>query len=594
MMNEELNQEFIDYSEKGLKEIVDIFQSLLEGDDVQKLCKEAEVLKACFYKNLRKEKIAAGYQAAVVDGTAGPEGAAETPAEEAEAASDTVSVNPFAEIERGFKELYGQYRAIRSRNAAELEKKREENYAAKLALIEELKVLLDAKEDLKDTFPAFRDIQARWREVGPVPQGKVKDLYDTYQHYVEMFYDYVKINREFRDLDFKKNLEAKIELCEKAEALVNEENVVEAFRTLQKYHEEWKELGPVDKENRESIWERFRAATAAVNRRHQTHFESMKGNQQENLEAKTALCEKVEALLGQEIKDSGTWNRLSKEIEDIQNEWRTIGFASKKDNQKIYDRFRKACNDFFTKKKAFYSGYKDQMQENLEKKIALCEEAESLQNSEDWKETTNRFIDLQKRWREIGPVSRKKSDQVWNRFRAACDAFFERRDKSGAGSPSRQYADNLAAKRALIAEVEAFEPLESREETVAALKAFQARWNEIGFVPFKEKDRVQHAFKAALDAQFDRMRGEIRTTRREAAVKDPVRSEREKLVQEYLQKEQEIATWSNNMGFFAKSKNADALLADMDKKIEAAKEELAALEAKIKEFDQKHEVVDEQ
>ena len=594
MMNEELNQEFIDYSEKGLKEIVDIFQSLLEGDDVQKLCKEAEVLKACFYKNLRKEKIATGYQAAVVDGTAGPEGAAETSAEEAETASDTVSVNPFAEIERGFKELYGQYRAIRSRNAAELEKKREENYAAKLALIEELKVLLDAKEDLKDTFPAFRDIQARWREVGPVPQGKVKDLYDTYQHYVEMFYDYVKINREFRDLDFKKNLEAKIELCEKAEALVNEENVVEAFRTLQKYHEEWKELGPVDKENRESIWERFRAATAAVNRRHQAHFESMKGNQQENLEAKTALCEKVEALLEQEIKDSGTWNRLSKEIEDIQKEWRTIGFASKKDNQKIYDRFRKACNDFFTKKKAFYSGYKDQMQENLEKKIALCEEAESLQNSEDWKETTNRFIDLQKRWREIGPVSRKKSDQVWNRFRAACDAFFERRDKSGAGSPSKQYADNLAAKRALIAEVEAFEPLESREETVAALKAFQARWNEIGFVPFKEKEKVQRAFKAALDAQFDRLRGEGRPARREAAVKDPVRSEREKLVQEYLQKEQEIATWSNNMGFFAKSKNADALLADMDKKIEAAKEELAALEARIKEFDQKHEVVDEQ
>ena len=594
MMNEELNQEFIDYSEKGLKEIVDIFQSLLEGDDVQKLCKEAEVLKACFYKNLRKEKIAAGYQAAVVDGTAGPEGAAETPAEEAETASDTVSVNPFAEIERGFKELYGQYRAIRSRNAAELEKKREENYTAKLALIDQLKELLDAKEDLKDTFPAFRDIQARWREIGPVPQGKVKDLYDTYQHYVEMFYDYVKINREFRDLDFKKNLEAKIELCEKAEALANEENVVEAFRTLQKYHEEWKELGPVDKENRESIWERFRAATAAVNKRHQAHFESMKGNQQENLEAKTALCEKVEALLAQEIKDSGTWNRLSKEIEEIQKEWRTIGFASKKDNQKIYDRFRKACNDFFTKKKAFYGGYKDQMQENLEKKIALCEEAESLQNSEDWKETTNRFIDLQKRWREIGPVSRKKSDQVWNRFRAACDTFFERRDKSGAGSPNKQYADNLAAKRALIAEVEAFEPMESRDETVTALKAFQARWNEIGFVPFKEKEKVQRAFKAALDAQFDRLRGEGRPARREAAAKDPVRSERDKLVQEFLKKEQEIATWSNNMGFFAKSKNADALLADLNKQIEAAKEELAALEAKIKEFDQKHAVVDEQ
>ncbi|MBQ7639620.1 MAG: DUF349 domain-containing protein [Bacteroidales bacterium] len=587
MMNEELNQEFIDYSDKGLKELVDLFESLLEGDDVQKLCKEAEVLKACFYKKLRSEKIAAGYQAPVVDATGGPEAATAEPAEEP-------SVNPFAEIERGFKELYGRYRLIRAKNAAELEKKREENYTEKLALIDRLKELLDAKEDLKDTFPAFREIQNNWRAIGPVPQGKVKDLYDTYQHYVEMFYDYVKINREFRDLDFKKNLEAKVELCEKAEALAGEENVVEAFRTLQKYHEEWKELGPVDKENREAIWDRFRAATSAVNKRHQAYFESMKGNQQENLEAKTALCEKVEAMLGQEIKDSGTWNRLSKEIEEIQKEWRTIGFASKKDNQKIYDRFRKACNDFFAKKKAFYSGYKDQMQENLEKKIALCEEAEALQNSEEWKETADKFIELQKRWREIGPVSRKKSDQVWARFRAACDAFFERRDKSGAGSTSKQYADNLAAKRALIAEVEAFEPLESRDETVSALKAFQARWNEIGFVPFKEKEKVQRAFKAALDAQFDRLRGESRPARRDGGAKDPVRTERDKLVQEYLKKEQEIATWSNNMGFFAKSKNADALLADLNKQIEAAKEELAALEARIKEFDQKQAEADEQ
>ena len=587
MMNEDLNP-VVDYSEKDLKEIVDIFQTLLDSDDVQELYKNAEVLKACFYKKLRNEKIAAGYQAPVVDATAGPE--VEAPAEESgEEASESVSVNPFAELERGFKELYGRYRAIRAKNTAELEKQREENYTAKQSLIEELKALLDAKEDLKETFPAFRDLQNRWRAIGPVPQGKVKDLYDTYQHYVEMFYDYVKINKEFRDLDFKKNLEAKTELCEKAEALVNEENVVEAFRMLQKYHEEWKELGPVDKENRESIWERFRAATSAVNKRHQAYFESMKGNQQENLEAKTRLCEKVEALLAQDIKDSGTWNRCSKEIEAIQKEWRTIGFASKKENQKIYDRFRKACNDFFDKKKAFYSGYKDQMQENLEKKLALCEEAEALQNSEDWKETSERFIELQKRWKEIGPVSRKKSDQVWARFRAACDTFFDRRDKSGNASATKPYGDNLAQKRALIKEVEAYVPGEDREETVAALKAFQARWNEIGFVPFKEKEKVQRAFKEALDTQYDRLRGESRPARRGApAAKDPVRAERDKLVQEYHQKEQEIATWSNNIGFFAKSKNAEALLSDMNRQIDEAKAELAELEARIKEFDQKH------
>ena len=618
MMNDNLTpvapEEYIDYSEKGLKELLDIFQELLDGDDVQKLYKNAEVLKACFYKTLRKEKIAAGFQPPAVapllpaaeegepaaepaEGAgepaeaapaATPDGAEETPAE-----AETVSVNPFAEVERGFKELYGRYRTIRARYAAELEKQREENYQVKLGIIEELKTLLDAKEDLKDTFPAFRELQNRWRAAGPVAQSRVKDLYDTYQHYVEMFYDYVKINKEFRDLDFKKNLEAKTELCEKAEALAGEENVVEAFRILQKYHEEWKEIGPVGQEFRESIWERFRTATSAVNRRHQAYFESMKGNQQENFERKSRLCEQVEAMLEGEIKDSGTWNRLSKQIEEIQKEWRTIGFASKKDNQKVYDRFRAACNEFFARKKDFYSGYKNQMQENLEKKIALCEEAEALKSSEEWKETTDRFIELQKRWREIGPVSRKKSDQIWSRFRAACDEFFDRRDKSGGGSPSRQYADNLALKRALIEEVEAFEPLESRDETVAALRDFQARWNEIGFVPFKEKDKVQRAFKEALDRQYDRLRGESRPARRGDGQKNGPRTERDRLVQEFLQKEQEIATWSNNMGFFAKSKNADALLAELNGKIEAAKAELAELGARIKELDQKQEEVDE-
>ena len=609
-----VGEENVDLNNMGLKELVDLFQELLEGEDVQKLHKYAESIKAAFYKTLRKEKIAAGFQApaapaadsAPAEAPEAAENAAEPAADAAaeaaaEPAAETVSVNPFAEIERGFKDLYAKYRTIRAEHTAEMEKQKEENYEKKQGLLDELKALLDKKEDLKDTFPAFRDIQARWRAIGPVVQNKAKSLYENYQHQVEMFYDYVNLNNEFRDLDFRKNLEAKTELCEKAEALAEQENVVEAFRELQKLHEEWKELGPVSKEYREEIWDRFRAATSAVNKKHQAYYESLKGDQQANLEAKTALCEKVEAMLNLDIKDSNQWNKLTKEIEDIQKEWRTIGFASKKENQKIYDRFRAACDNFFTKKRLFYNEFKDQMQENMEKKIALCEQAEALKDSTDWKATADKLVELQKQWKEIGPVSRKKSDQIWKRFRAACDEFFNNRDKN-AGEQSNQYAANLAAKRAIIDELNAFELSDSREENFAALKEFQSRWNAVGFVPFKEKAKVQAAFKKALDAKFDEARangGDSRGYRgrfADAASRAGRRilSERDKLVDAFKKKEQEIATWSNNMGFFSKTKNAEALLEELNKKIDIARQELSDLENQIKEFDRQHEEDNEQ
>ena len=349
------NKERTDFSNLGLKEIVDTFKELIEGENMQQLYKNAEALKAAFYKNLRKEKIASGIeQPAEVQAESAPaEKEAESQAQTEEPAEAPVSYNPFAEIERGFKDLYGQYKTRRAAYVQELEKNKEENYQAKLAVIEDLKNLVEASEDLKETFPKFREIQNRWRAIGPVPQAKMKDLYDTYQHYVEMFYDYVKINKEFRDLDFKKNLESKEKLCEKAEALADEEDVVGAFRTLQKLHEQWKELGPVSKEFRDSIWERFRAATAVINKKHQSFFESQKGSQKENFEAKSALCDKVEEIAKTEVKDSTTWNTLTKEIENIQKEWRKIGFASKKENQRVYDRFRAACDEFFAKKREF-------------------------------------------------------------------------------------------------------------------------------------------------------------------------------------------------------------------------------------------------
>ncbi len=555
-------EEIIDYSNKGLKEIIDIFQDLLDTADMQQQYKHAEALKAAFYKTLRKEKIASGVEQ--------PEEG--TP-------------SPFDEVERGFKELYGRYKERRNEYLKEMDLHKEENLKEKLSIIEDLKALLDKQEDVGHTFPLFREIQNRWRAVGPVAQNKVKDLYDTYQHYVEMFYDYLKLNREMRDLDFKKNMEIKEELCRQAEALADSENVVEAFRELQKLHEQWKEIGPVDAANRESIWERFKAATSVINKKHQEYFEGQKVKEKENLEAKSILCEKVEAIAATEVKDSNMWNDLSKQIEEIQKEWKTIGFATRKENQKIYDRFRAACDEFFARKRDFYSEFKDRMQENAAKKMALIEKAEALKDSEDWKATSDALIELQRQWKEIGPVTRKKSEQIWRRFRAACDEFYNRRDAQRGASSSEQ-AENLEKKKALIAEVNDF-VVESSEAARAALREFREKWNSIGFVPLKEKEKIQNEFRNALNNKFAQLResaGHL-AGKAERAVK----SERDRLVQKYLKKEQDIATWENNIGFFAKGKNTEALLENLRKEIEKAKRDLAELEAQIKEFDKQEQ-----
>ena len=574
-----------DFSNMGLKEIVDTFKELIDGENMQQLYKHAEALKAAFYKNLRKEKIASGVEQPAETPAAAPAEGQEADAKPQAEETETVSFNPFAEIERGFKDLYSQYKVKRAAFTQEIEKQKEENYQVKTALIDELKALVEASEDLKETFPKFRDIQARWRAAGPVPQAKMKDLYDTYQHFVEKFYDYVKINKEFRDLDFKKNLEAKERLCAKAEALADEEDAVGAFRTLQKLHEQWKELGPVSKEFRDSIWERFRAATSVINKKHQAYFESQKGSQKENFEAKTALCEKVEEIAKTEVTDSTQWNKLTKEIEAIQKEWKTIGFASKKENQKVYDRFRAACDEFFARKRDYYAGFKSQMQDNLARKIELCEKAEALKDSTDWKKTSDALIELQRQWKEIGAVPRKKSEQLWKRFRAACDAFFNERDKQG--KPENDFYGNLKAKRALIEEIEAYVPADAEADAEAA-RGFAERWSAIGFVPFKEKEAVGAAYKAAMQAKFPEWgrggrreggRGPVREPRRNQPL-----TEKDKLTLKYNQLQQDIQTYENNIGFFGLSKGAEQLKAQMQQRIDAAKEDLKKLEAEIREL----------
>ena len=545
----EIAESAVNYSEKNLAELVALFEELVQNEERMKMSKDAEAIKAAFYKRLLKEK-------------------SEVNAEEAEEGTE----NPFAAVEAGFKDLYNKYRKERSEFNMQLEKEREHNLVLKEAVIADLKALLEKQEDVNATFPEFREIQNRWKAVGAVPAQNFRNINETYQLYVEQFYDMVKINRELRDLDFKKNLEAKEQFCQAAEALAESENVVEAFRELQKLHDEWKEFGPVAKEYRETVWERFKAATAVINKKYQAHFEGLKEQQADNLAKKTVLCEKVEEIAAREVTGSNQWNEFSKEIEEIQKEWKTIGFASKKDNQKIYDRFRAACDQFYSRKRDFYTDYKDSINSNLDKKIAICEAAEALKSSTEWKKATEQFISLQKQWKEIGAVPRKKSEQLWKRFRAACDEFFAERDKQA--KPENDYYGNLKAKNRLIEEIKAYE-LKGDESDIQAMHDFQNRWQEIGFVPFKEKDNVAKAYKEAI-SKFASSRPQRRSRGGRQL------SEKEILVQKYNALEQDIVTYENNIGFFSMSKSSEPLIKQMQERIAQSKAELAKLAEQIR------------
>lgn len=532
---------------KTLEQVIDAFKALRQGADNIIHSKDAEYLKSSFYKILGKLK------------------------------SEAEDVLQFEKMEETFKELYGDYKRDRSEFNKKQEEERENNLKEKKSLIEELKGLVEGQDDVSASFPKLREIQAKWRETGPVPVQNYRDINDTYQFYVEKFYDMVKINHELRDLDFRKNLEAKQAFCEAAEKLSENENVVNAFHELQKLHEQWKEFGPVAKEFREDIWNRFKVATAVINKKYQAHFEELKSQQSDNLLEKTKLCEQAEAIAEKEVSGSNEWNSLTKEIEEIQVKWRGIGFASKKDNQKIYDRFRAACDKFFDRKRQFYAQYKDSMNGNLEKKLSIIEQAEQLKSNTDWKKTTDQFISLQKQWKEIGAVPRKKSEQLWKRFRAACDDFFAERDKNA--KPENDFYGNLKLKKKLIEEIKAFEG-KAEEEIAAAFKDFNERWQAIGFVPYKEKDGVFKSFKEAMQSKFPAF------YQKASAGQAKVLSAKESLIQRYNSLQQDIVTYENNIGFFSASKNSEPLIQQMRERIEAAKAELKDLEKQIRKSEE--------
>ncbi len=577
-----------DLGSLSLAELSDMFDRLSQSDDRMKRYKEAEAIKSAFYRKLSKEKADAGLGAKVDEPSS-----REDVIEEVAPVVQSVELrdNPFEAMETAFKGVYANYKKERAEYNRQQDAQREDNFVRKQAVIEDLKTLVEKQEDVNSTFPAFRELQNRWREIGPVPATKFRDLNDTYQFYVEKFYDMVKINRDLRDLDFKKNLEAKEKFCQTAEKLSENENVVEAFRELQKLHEQWKEFGPVAKEYRDSIWDRFKAATAVINKKYQAYFEGQKEKQQDNLARKTELCEQVEAIAEKEVKSSNEWNALSTAIEEIQKTWRTIGFATRKENQKIYDRFRAACDKFFSRKREYYTRFKDSMNENLEKKLSLIEQAEALKDSKEWKKTTEALIALQKQWKEIGAVPRKKSEQIWKRFRAACDAFFNERDKNVR--PENDFHGNLKAKKALIDEINEYVLSGDAAADREAARVFVEKWQGIGFVPFKEKEAIQSAYNEAMQAKFPDF--SLRASRqgagsgRSGGFSRKPQSEKERLVQQYNKLQQDIDTYENNIGFFSSSKNSAPLIQKMQERIEAAKQELKDLEAKIRKAEESEE-----
>ena len=555
-VKEEVKEKIENLADKSLAELSDMFRNLKDSADSMLRSKEAENIKSAFYKLLGKLK-------------------GENP--------DTENSlnNPFEAVEENFKAVYADYKKERAEYNREQDARREENLAKKKAIIEELKAMVENSEDASASFPAFRELQNRWREAGPVPVTAYRDINDTYQFYVEKFYDMVKISRDLRDLDFQKNLEAKEKFCEAAEKLAENENVVSAFHELQKLHEQWKEYGPVAKEKRDDIWNRFKAATAVVNKRYQAHFEEQKEEQVANLAAKQELCGQVEAIAEKEVSSSSEWNELSHQIEEIQAKWRTIGFATRKENQKIYDRFRAACDKFFERKREYYAGFKDSMNANLEKKMAIIEKAEALKSSTEWKKATDQFIELQKEWKEIGAVPRKKSEQIWKRFRAACDEFFAERDKNS--KPENDFYGNLKAKKQIIAEIQAYVPSGDAAANTDAMNEFNTRWQAIGHVPFKEKDAVNEAYRAAVKEKFPLVQSAPRNAARPGRAP---RTEKEQLMDKYRALQQDVTTYENNIGFFSASKNSAPLIKQMQERIEQAKAELKKLEQKIRETEE--------
>ncbi|HCM59613.1 MAG TPA: DUF349 domain-containing protein [Bacteroidales bacterium] len=568
----------VDYSGFSRKELVETLALIVENRPPAEIIDDVARIKEFFYKKTKAEFNEKRLNFAKEGGNI----------EDYKSEPD--------ELENRIKGILETYRSRRSDFNRIQESEKQDNLRRKLEIIEQIKDLVNREEAINKTFQEFRNLQNSWHATGIVPQSAVKDLWENYHHSVEMFYDYIKINRELRDLDLRKNLETKIVLCEKAEELLMEPNAVTAFKLLQDYHNQWREIGPVPHENKNDVWERFREATTKVNKRHHEFFEKQKDDQKKNLDAKTALCEKAEEIAAGEILTFADFKEKSDAILECQKLWKTIGFAPKKHNNKIYQRFRTACDNFFEKKRAFFADSKEIQVKNLQLKTELCLKAEALQESTDWKETSEMLIRLQKEWKETGPVPKKYSEKIWKRFRKACDTFFTRKSEFFAGRDT-SYEDNLKSKLAIIGELEAFDPGDDMKAGFEKLKDIQKRWTEIGYVPFNRKEEIARRYKEALNKKFDKLklddedknilryRSKVDSARSNPRAASKVRSEREKFYSRIKQLESDIVLWENNIGFFAKSAKADTMIREVEEKIAEARRNIKLLEEKVKLID---------
>ena len=499
-------------------------------------------------------------------------------------------------IEEEFKNVMAIIKEKRSAQMAELERQKEENLQIKLSIIEELKELVESPDDANKSYTEFKKLQQQWNETKLIPQAKVNELWKSYQLYVEKFYDILKLNNEFREYDFKKNLEIKNRLCEAAEKLADEEDVISAFHQLQKLHQEFRDTGPVAKELRDEVWNRFKAASTVVNRRHQQHFEALKEAEQHNLDQKTVICEIVESIEYDELKTFSAWENKTQEVIALQTKWKTIGFAPQKMNVKIFERFRHACDDFFKKKGEFFKTLKEGMNENLEKKKALCEKAESLKESTDWKATADTLTKLQKEWKTIGPVPKKHSDTIWKRFISACDYFFEQKNKATSSQRSVEL-ENMEKKKEIITRLSAIDESIDTEEASKQVRELMKEWGTIGHVPFKDKDKFYKQYHSLVDQLFERLNISA-SNRKLSNFKSNISNiqsggsqtlyrEREKLVRAYENMKSELQTYENNLGFLTSaSKKGNSLLTELNRKVEKLKADLELVLQKIKVIDE--------
>jgi hypothetical protein len=575
--SEEIKSIIPDYATSTKQELVDALK-LLINKEVEVVKDEVEHIKQLFYK---KTKLEIEEQKRLFLETDGLE-------------VDFVPTKD--ELEDVFKILLNEFRAKKATVTAQMEKEKGNNLLQKQYILEQMKVLVASNDDVSTHINEFRALQQKWKSIGPIPQAASTELWKQYNLFQESFWDLIKINNELREYDFKKNLESKTLLCEAAEKLVDETDVINAFQKLQKLHEEWHDIGPVARDIREQIWARFKDASTAINKKHQSYFDTIRKMEEDNMEAKIALCDKIDAFDFSQLNNFRAWDEATKTVIAWQEEWRTIGFAPRKTNQKIFDRYRKACDAFFAAKGGFYKESKNVLNQSSDRKRALCEQAEALKDNTDWKETGDKLIQLQKEWKTIGPIPKKLSDELWKRFITACDYFFEQKNASTSGQRNAE-TENLAKKKELIARINAFKKTENSNESLSTLRALMAEWNAIGHVPFKDKDKLYKEYREVVDKQFDTLNVDASNRRMDSFrnnLKDisskgenKLYREREKLVRAYEHLKSEIGTYENNIGFFtSSSKKGGGLIQEMERKIESLKEESKEIEKKINIIDE--------